>query len=139
MVSRFTLDTATSFLFGQDVRSLEAGLPYPDSVAADPVTHPGAHSSSAFADAFQEAQMVTALRIPLGEHWPLLEFWKNKLEKPMGVVRRFLDPILEEAVAKKRAIGNSSSGDEKMNEHGDREVQEGESLLDHLVNYTEGM
>ncbi|KAJ7926709.1 cytochrome P450 [Mycena leptocephala] len=137
MVSRFTLDTATSFLFGQDVRSLEAGLPYPNSVVADPMTHPAAHSSSAFANAFQEAQMVTALRIRLGEHWPLLEFWKDKLEKPMGVVRGFLDPILREAVAKKRAMGKSSSGDEKMNEHGDREVQEGESLLDHLVNYTE--
>jgi hypothetical protein len=117
MVSRFTLDTATSSLFGQDVRSLETGLPYPNSGAADPATHPAAHSSSAFADAFQEAQIVTALRIPR-----LFEFWTHKLEKPMGVVRGFLDPILKEAVAKKRAMGKRSSGDEKMSEDGDREV-----------------
>jgi hypothetical protein len=142
MVSRFTLDTATAFLFGQDVRSLEAGLPYPNSVSSTPLggTQPAdTHPSSAFANAFQEAQMITALRTRFGEHWPLREFWSDKLAGPMSVVRGFLDPILKEAVAKKRAKGQTSIGDDKKNEEGDREVQEGESLLDHLVNYTDGM
>ncbi|KAJ7909793.1 cytochrome P450 [Mycena leptocephala] len=140
MVSRFTLDTATAFLFGQDVRSLEAGLPYPNSVSSTPLggTQPAdTHPSSAFANAFQEAQMITALRTRFREHWPLREFWSDKLSGPMSVVRGFLDPILKEAVAKKRAKVQTSIGDDKKNEEGDREVQEGESLLDHLVNYTD--
>ncbi|KAJ7920275.1 hypothetical protein B0H13DRAFT_1867749 [Mycena leptocephala] len=140
MVSRFTLDTATAFLFGQDVRSLEAGLPHPNSVFSNPLgaTEPAdAHPSSAFADAFQEAQIITALRTRFGKHWPLREFWSDKLAGPMSVVRGFLDPILKEAVAKKRAKGQTSVGDEQKHEDGEREVQEGELLLDHLVNYTD--
>ncbi|KAJ7677044.1 cytochrome P450 [Mycena polygramma] len=138
MVARFTMDTATSFLFGQDVRSLDAGLPYPHYVAASTVSPAAAtaHPSSAFATAFQEAQTVTALRHRFGAHWPLAEFWVDRLARPMGVVRGFLDPILKEAVAKKRAMAMNKS-EEKTNEVGDREVQEGESLLDHLVNYSE--
>ncbi|KAJ6553147.1 cytochrome P450 [Mycena capillaripes] len=139
MVSRFTMDTASSFLFGQDVRSLDAGLPYPYNVSpsVDATNLPAAqpHPSSTFATAFQEAQMITALRTRFGQHWPLQEFWTDRLAAPMGIVRGFLDPILKEAVAKKRAAGASEG--EKKNELGDREVQEGESLLDHLVNYTD--
>ncbi|KAJ7168966.1 cytochrome P450 [Mycena filopes] len=142
MVARFTMDSASSFLFGHDVRSLDAGLPYPYYVDATSTTStststPAAattHASSAFATAFQEAQSITAKRTRLGAHWPLAEFWEDKLAAPMGVVRAFLDPVLAEAVAKKRAKGKE---EEKMDEAGDREVQEGESLLDHLVNYTE--
>jgi hypothetical protein len=57
----------------------------------------------------------------------------------MSVVRGFLDPILKEAVAKKKSKGQTAAGNEKTNEEGEREVQEGESLLDHLINYTDGM
>ncbi|KAF7362664.1 Cytochrome P450 [Mycena venus] len=141
MVARFTMDTATSFLFGQDVHSLDAGLPYPYNVPADIVTMPAAHPASAFATAFQDAQMATALRSRLGEHWRLLEFWTDKLEAPISVVRGFLDPILKEAVAKKRAKDAVEGGQRKekgpMNELGDRQVEEGESMLDHLINYTD--
>jgi hypothetical protein len=42
----------------------------------------------------------------------------------MSVVRSFLDPILKEVVAKKRAKGQTSVGDEQKNEDGEREVQE---------------
>jgi hypothetical protein len=57
----------------------------------------------------------------------------------MSVVRGFLDPFLKEAVAKKRVKGQTSVGDEQKNEEGERELQEGKSLLDHLVNYTDGV
>ncbi|KAF8206094.1 cytochrome P450 [Mycena galopus ATCC 62051] len=147
MVARFTMDTASSFLFGKDVRSLDAGLPYPYNHTLRPTeanlnTNPSAHPSSAFATAFQEAQSITALRMHLGEHWPLREFWKDTLAEPMSVVRGFLDPILAEAVEKKkikRAAEGMQEGEktEHTNEIQDRLVEEGESLLDHLVNYTD--
>ncbi|KAJ7182427.1 cytochrome P450 [Mycena crocata] len=138
MVSRFTLDAATSFLFAQDVQSLSAGLPYPHYVTDDAAkTAHATHPSNVFAAAFQQAQLIVALRNRFGEHWPLAEFWVDKLEAPMRVVRDFLDPILREAVAKKKAMDALGGGVEKRNDVGDREVQEGESLLEHLVNYTD--
>ncbi|KAJ7065671.1 cytochrome P450 [Mycena amicta] len=140
MVARFTMDTATAFLFGRDVHSLDEGLVYPHHVQVQAPTDSSKTQGEAraFAAAFQEAQTVTALRLRLGPHWPLAEFWTDRLEKPMSVVRQFLDPILREAVERKRAKGVEedvlkSAGEEVI----DREVQEGESLLDHLVNYTE--
>ncbi|KAJ6526144.1 cytochrome P450 [Mycena vulgaris] len=137
MVSRFTMDAATSFLFNHDLRSLSAGLPYPHYVAATSANAPAPHPADIFSAAFQEAQSVTSMRNRLGEHWPLTEFWVDKLDKPMGVVRGFLDPILREAIAKKQAMDKLSVGGARKAETGEREVQEGETLLDHLVNYTE--
>lgn len=56
----------------------------------------------------------------------------------MVVVNKFIDPILSEAVAKKRATRAGGEAAEKQEPVGDREVNDGETLLDHLVNYTEG-
>ncbi|KAJ6601659.1 cytochrome P450 monooxygenase pc-2 [Mycena sp. CBHHK59/15] len=106
MVSRFTMDAATSFLFNQDAHSLSAGLPYPFYAT---------EKSTQSAAAAHPANLV--------EH--------------MDVVRKFLDPILTEAVAKKWASRAGSNDSEKKDDLAEREVQEGETLLDHLVNYTE--
>ncbi|KAJ7261062.1 cytochrome P450 [Mycena rebaudengoi] len=136
MVSRFTLDTATAFLFDKDLHSLSAGLPYPFSVApsgTDTVSHP----ANVFAKAFGDAQLITAHRTRFGVHWPLAEFWKDKLVEPMRIVHDFLDPVLKEAVAKKRAKGGTEEEKNTADGGGEREVQEGETLLEHLVNYTE--
>ncbi|CAK5262403.1 unnamed protein product [Mycena citricolor] len=134
MVSRFTMDAATTFLFGTNVNTLEAGLPYPFyAPAAEPAAAGKSHPSSAFAAAFQQAQIIASARNRLGEHWPLQEFWVDTMEEPMSVVRAYLDPILREAIEKKRRSGSF----EKADVNGDREVQEGETLLEHLVNYTE--
>ncbi|KAJ7289514.1 hypothetical protein C8J57DRAFT_1706341 [Mycena rebaudengoi] len=112
-------------------------LPYPYHVSTDTSKSPAAAAqpSSAFATAFREAKTITALRSRFGEHWPLSKFWVDRLEEPMSVVHGFFDPILEEAVAKKRAMpADMQESNKKMNESGDRQV-EGESLLDHLINY----
>ncbi|KAF7300198.1 Cytochrome P450 [Mycena kentingensis (nom. inval.)] len=142
MVARFTMDTATAFLFGRDVHSLDEGLVYPHNAQppVDSVSAAGSgdlkKSAQAFAAALQEAQSVTAMRMRFGPHWPLAEFWKNRLAKPLSEVRKFLDPILDEAVQRKRAKGIATVKNSET-EAEDREVAEGESLLDHLVNYTE--
>lgn len=134
MISRFAMDASSEFLFGHNAHTLAAGLPYPFS--SSPSSPQAAESSSAsteFAAALNRAQLVSAERGMFGGAWPLLlEFWRDRIRAPMGVVRAFLDPILTEAVARKRASG------EKVISAGEREVQEGETLVEHLLNYTEG-
>jgi hypothetical protein len=79
VVARFTLDSATEFLFGKDVGSLGANLPYPagSPLAQDPsiLDHP----SNAFVRAFMQGQNATAYRARFGWHWPLKEFWSDKV------------------------------------------------------------
>jgi hypothetical protein len=138
-VGRFTLDSATVFLFGSDVRSLSAGLPYPQNsphaVALNAkVTN---HPSNEFADAFRRAQEVLALRSRYGFNWPLREFWKDEAKAHVDVVNKFIDPILEEAIRKKKESGDANE-DWKGGSKGEREVADGETLLDHLINYTNG-
>ena len=74
VISRFTLDSATDFLFGASVGSLLTDLPYPHH-------HPSkvAKSSPAddFAAAFAEAQLTIAARNRQGWVWPLIEIFKD--------------------------------------------------------------
>lgn len=139
------MDSATEFLFGHDVRSLSAGLPYPSTSALyNSVTlHPNnvSHPANLFSRAFDEAQRLTALRVRRGENWPLLEFWKDGVKEAMTVVNAFIDPIVKNALDRKRELaqqGNVEKGTDKVKNLADREVKEGETLLDHLINYTDG-
>ncbi|KAG8218206.1 cytochrome P450 [Butyriboletus roseoflavus] len=126
---RFTLDSATEFLFGKDVRSLSTGIVYPPSspLSKDPtfLNHP----ANRFARAFTEAQIATANRINHGSSWRFAEFWRDQVQKHMKVCYEFIDPIIVNALAKKyeqRRLGvdgKDSTGD----------VQEGETLLAHLT------
>ncbi|KAL4075543.1 cytochrome P450 [Scleroderma citrinum] len=125
MVYRFTLDSATEFLFGKDVRSLSAGLVYPKN---SPLSHDPAyknHPANLFAYAFSEAQSLSAYR----------EFWSDRVAKQMDVCYKFIDPILEEALEKKKLANAGKAVAEKTN--AEKEVVEGDTLLEHLVNYTE--
>jgi len=128
-VSRFTLDSATEFLFGKDVNSLSAGLPYPPSVSSPDVLKGFVrdHPSNRFAHAFLEGQELTATRTRYGMHWRLREIWGDEVEKRRVVVDEFVNPIIEGARQRKEQV----TGKEK--------VEEEETFLDHLIKYTEGM
>ena len=127
LMARFTLDSATEFLFGSCVDSLTAGLPYPHNVAPPP----SFIDSNAFAKALLEAQTVVAIRERAGPIWPLEEIWKDKTQKPMQVVDGYVEPIIQEALARM----TPGKFDRKVaSEH----FEEGETLLDHLVQVTEG-
>ncbi|KAJ7196642.1 hypothetical protein GGX14DRAFT_574710 [Mycena pura] len=79
------------FLFGRDVRSLAEGLPYPHThtpSGSSAAPAQAADPASAFAAAFREAPTVTG--------------------QCMRVVRAFLDPILAEAVERKRRASAST-------------------------------
>jgi len=128
LVARFTLDSATQFLFANDVCSLSAGLPYPDG---SPLANSAKflnHPSNVFVKAFMSGQTQTALRSRFGPSWPLTEFWRDEVKVHRKVVNQFVDPFLHRALANKLAKEKS---DEKI------EDAEELTLLDHLINHTE--
>lgn len=120
---RFTLDIATEFLFGQDVKSLSAELPYPSTCKG--YTRP-THPSDEFASAFNRAQEYTCSRMIYGRGWPLFEFWKDSVAAEKKITDRFINPLIEAALQRK-------------NTNGIYESSKGEgSLLDYLVHQTDG-
>jgi len=135
LASRFTMDSATEFLFSQDVCSLAAGLPYPHySPLVNTISHD--HPANKFSRTFNEIQRLIALRSRLGVNWPIAEFWKDKVLEQMKVINRFIEPIMRAAVARKQAQRWDAKEEASLEK--EREVKDGESLLDHLINYTEG-
>ncbi|KAF7289255.1 hypothetical protein MIND_01387100 [Mycena indigotica] len=137
LLGRFTMDASGEFLFGYDSRTLEAGLPYPYNSATGKASNQALdkeHAAAlAFAESIMRAQDLSTRRSLLGSAWPLIEFWTNKVEEEMKVIRAFLDPILQVAIGDKKN-GEYFNGDGLVK---DREVQEGETLVQHLVNYTQ--
>ncbi|GJJ08804.1 hypothetical protein Clacol_003023 [Clathrus columnatus] len=123
---RFTLDTATEFLFGSCVNSLSAPLPYAwNSSKVYPVDKK--HRSDIFAEAFNAAQLISSRRSRLMDFWFLVEFFEDQTRKPMSIIYEYIDPVLKEALAR-RASGVLLPGDETKPE----------TLLDHLLQESDG-
>lgn len=126
-VGRFTLDSATEFLFGKDVRSLEAGLPYPDWAVKPNQPQYDDHLSNTFVRAFVEGQRHAVTRSRRGAIWRLFEPFENKLRVHRKIIDDFTMPILKEALERKHEMK-----DKGLEESGD------ETFLSHLVNSTAG-
>ena len=124
ILSRFTLDTATEFLFGRDVESLSAELPYPSTYKAH--TRP-THPSDEFTLAFNRAQEYTYPRAAYGKFWPLVEFWKDTVTAERNITDKFINPLIKAALRKKKDTNGACELDK----------EEG-TLLDHLVHQTDG-
>ncbi|KAK0439709.1 cytochrome P450 [Desarmillaria tabescens] len=130
VVARFTLDSATEYLFGKDVNSTSAGLPYPagSPLAGNP--HFVNHLSNMFVKAFAAAQEQSAIRLQRGQYWPLFEFKADAVKPLRRVVNEFVEPLLAEALSRK---ANSP----KLVEN-EKDSDEGMSLLARLVENTDG-
>ncbi|RDB18325.1 hypothetical protein Hypma_000510 [Hypsizygus marmoreus] len=131
LMSRFTLDSASEFLFGTCVHSLTAGLPYPHNASYVPPESktPQAARADQFARAFLESQEVISSRERYGWIWPLAEIWGDKTKEPMKIVNAYLDPIIQEAIEKQKAAAKTEQFEKKAESN----VTDGETLIDHLV------
>ncbi|KAF8960281.1 cytochrome P450 [Flammula alnicola] len=132
LVSRFTLDSATEFLFGTTVGSLSAGIPYPPLSALKNSPSFYNHPSNIFVNAFRvlEGQVLTGLRYSLGTDWPLgPDFWKNKVTPLRKIMDDFTEPLMKEALTKR---------EERIFKK-DSKSEDGEpaTLLEHLVGQTQ--
>ena len=117
-------------MFGHDVESLSANIPYPPSAAHLNKPSFYNHPSTIFAKAFTEGQVLTVARSSLGKDWPLLEFWSDKVAPLRKVIDNFTEPLMEAALAK-RNLELSKGVDVKDNDEND-------NLLAHLVRHTQG-
>ncbi|KAJ7480763.1 cytochrome P450 monooxygenase pc-1 [Mycena latifolia] len=129
LIGRFTMDSATEFLFGTCVSSLKANIPYAHNVGFPPPQSCSteAQKANTFIEAFNEAMQVIAEREYAGPVWPLFEVFRDKSAAPMKIVSAFLDPVIHAAVQRK-----------KLAEAKEKEKSDGEpeTLLDELLNST---
>ncbi|THH10403.1 hypothetical protein EW145_g1356 [Phellinidium pouzarii] len=131
LMSRFTMDSATEFLFGHCGSSLSSSsLPYPPNAA--PGDLHGNNAPSLFSEAFAEAQLLLIRRTRYYSLWPLFEFWEDKTQKHMKVINAFIEPMLQEAIKKKKEYMKTGS-------YRENDIEQGDTLLSHLINITKDM
>jgi len=121
---RFTLDTATEFLFGQDVKTLSADLPYPSTYRGP--NRRREHPSDRFDLAITRAMEYTLPRVIYGEFWRLVDFWEDTAATQRAITHELIDPIIHAALERRKVAKELD------------EVQDGGTLLDHLVKQTDG-
>ncbi|KAF9643946.1 cytochrome P450 [Thelephora ganbajun] len=124
LLSRYTMDTATEFLFGQDVKSLSGELPYPSTYKG--CTPPHVHPSDKFTSAFNRAQEYSYPHGFFAKAWRLVEFWEDKVAIQREITNEFIDPLIHTALRKKRDAKEVYEVD-----------KDDGTLLDHLVQQTD--
>ncbi|CAA7269185.1 unnamed protein product [Cyclocybe aegerita] len=135
LVSRFTLDSATEFLFGYNVDSLSAGIPYPPAHAELTPASFHEHSSTVFTTAFTKAQVIAAKRTGQGPDWPLFEKLQDTIHPLRKIMDRYTEPVIREGVEKKVAEkGEKMEEESTLLEHLLKHTQDQQILKDELVN-----
>jgi len=129
LVGRFTLDSASEFLFGQSVGSLSAGIPYPPGKEHKNPVSLFEHPSYLFLNAFTEAQVISHMRSCRGNLWPLFELKKDLIKPLRQIIDGFIEPMITEALATR---------ERRLAKEVDVQDNEVDNLLTHLVNSTQG-
>ncbi|OCH88532.1 cytochrome P450 monooxygenase [Obba rivulosa] len=124
LIGWFTLDSATEFLLGHCVHSLrklvDGGTMFQNTEANPDV----------FARALFEVQAQVSRRGRMAPLWPLFEILEDKTSKNMKILHRFINPIIQEALEKQRALKMAETGQESP-------ALDRASLLDELVILTD--
>ncbi|KIJ25685.1 hypothetical protein M422DRAFT_236883 [Sphaerobolus stellatus SS14] len=79
ILSRFTLNVGTDFLFGQDC-----------SVSNE--------EYEAFSNAFNQASSIVARRVKIGSTWRFFEWGEDPTKEPMRIINAFVDPIMKQGM-----------------------------------------
>jgi hypothetical protein len=118
VVSRFTMDSASEFLLGINVRSLDEPLPYP---------HAAETRGTGFAAAVTGVQTQAIIRFTYGALWPYLEMFWDRTSKDMRVIDGLVMPVLQAKLEQRKRGQSTTDGDEK----------DSETLIDHLIQLTD--
>ncbi|OCH92181.1 cytochrome P450 monooxygenase pc-2 [Obba rivulosa] len=129
VVSKFTLDSSTQFLFGKSVGFLHDSLPFAWNVHAPSPGNGKKTQAEAFAHALGSAQEIVARRARLTWLWPLFEIFKDKCTEHMKVLDSFVDPIVQEALRKKETQLDEKAPDASITE-------DYETFIDYMARHT---
>ncbi|TEB28930.1 cytochrome P450 [Coprinellus micaceus] len=111
LTGRFTMDSATEFLFNKNNSS---------------------HPSNQFATAFDEANGIMGIRTRRGLTWRLGEFWQDQVEVRMRTINKFLDPIIQ--AAKRGVVESHAEEGESLLDHLARHTDDQKVLRDETLN-----
>ncbi|KAG1800354.1 cytochrome P450 [Suillus plorans] len=126
LISRFTLDSASEFLFGHCTDSLSVELPFPDNTLQSTNTKGRGDTAAAFSDAVSQAEHAISRRVIIGTAWKMTEIFADSTAQHMKVIDEFLDPILKAALAR-----HSTAAKLDVNN-----IAEDQTFLDHLIKLT---
>ncbi|KAJ3718098.1 cytochrome P450 monooxygenase CYP63 [Lentinula guzmanii] len=104
LYSRFALDAASEFLFGQNLDTLSATLPVAGKTKMGPKGSATEDPWGSFASAFEMAQQVITARSRVGYFWPVFEIFRDKNAPNAEVVHRWLDPLVKSALGEKERM-----------------------------------
>ncbi|KAF7338062.1 Cytochrome P450 monooxygenase CYP63 [Mycena venus] len=105
LMSRFTLDSASEFLFGVKLDTLSLPLTVPGKVKLGPkgsLPIDGITEFDEFIEALEHVAVVTTQRSTQGEIWPLLELFKDRVEDSIPIIMNFMEPIVKRTMAEKQ-------------------------------------
>ncbi|QRW20636.1 cytochrome P450 family protein [Rhizoctonia solani] len=122
LACRFTLDSGTEFLFGEDVGSLDAPLLYPREEPKD--------DSTSFGAAFARVQNHVTHRIGLPVLWPWMELFYDRTAEDMKIINAYVAPILGKREKSNTILG---TGLKPSNKDGQAST---DTLLRHLFQFT---
>ena len=127
-MARFTLDAAAEFLFGAELHSISEPFILPKDDLRTPVRSANSNlTSSAFIVAVRETQQLIARRLWLGPIWMMQELFGDKSTALMKDINKFLDPIVQDALARGRDVTKTPD-----------EIGNDMTFLEHMVSQTKG-
>lgn len=104
LLHRFTLDSASEFLFGVNLNTLSYPLTEPGKVKLGPkgsVPIEGTNEFDVFTEAFERVAVLITRRGAKGNTWPLSEMLEDKTEEPIATIMRWMDPLVKRALEAK--------------------------------------
>ncbi|KAI0316902.1 cytochrome P450 [Amylostereum chailletii] len=122
LAGRFTIDSASDFLFDSCVNALHGALPVAGKARVGPKGSTSDDDLGSFAWAFENIQMQVARRMMVGNVWPLFELRHDRTKESNKVVHGWVAPVVELALREKAAKTNSKRS---------------ETFLGHLVDSTD--
>ncbi|KAF8301042.1 cytochrome P450 [Clavulina sp. PMI_390] len=133
LFSRFTLDSATEFLFGSCVHSLQDPMLPPGgqyATSASRLNKAGTKSreSSSFVPAYTAAMEEMSARVYMGKHWPLFNITKDRMTEHMSKVYAYVDPMIIAALERRSALSEDR-----------KEDLDHMTFLDHVVRETDDL
>ncbi|KAJ7187837.1 cytochrome P450 monooxygenase CYP63 [Mycena filopes] len=120
LVSRFTLDSASEFLFGMKLDTLSLPLTVPGKVKLGPkgsLPIDAVTEFDEFIEAFEEIAVIITRRGVQGKTWPLLELFRDKTEDSLATIMNWMEPVVKRAVTekeKRKAAGLKTNASEDV-------------------------